>query len=244
MKTTTQQVAAYARLVGHCNSLGPVYNPSKASLKIAALNATLTQAQGSIDAAITLRNTYENAVTARRQTFARAHPLTTRIVSALSASGASPELLVYARNIKRVFSNRTTSKRLLPESTPANAPGDAGNQSMPQSISHGGYEIMTTNFARLIEKLATEKLYKPNEVDLQITSLKAFLTAMRDANRNVQTAIIAMKNGRSAQKKLLYGKDGLHGTAKETKDYIKSVFGTKSDQYKAVSSLAFANEID
>ena len=82
MKTTTQQVAAYARLVGFCNTLGPVYNPSNASVKIAALNAMLTQAQSSIDAAISLRNTYEDAVKARKQIFARTQPLATRIVSA------------------------------------------------------------------------------------------------------------------------------------------------------------------
>jgi hypothetical protein len=241
MKTNTQQVAAYARLVGFCNTLGPVYNPSNATVKIAALNTLLTQAEGSIDAAITLRNTYEDAVKARRQVFANVRPLVIRIVSAVRASGASDETLAYVRTIKRVFTPQAKGKNPAPQSTPASAPGDAGNQSTSHGASQLGYDVMTTNFARLVERLSTEKLYKPNEVDLQIASLKTFVKTMRDANTRVMTAALAMKNGTSAQKQLLFGKTGLHGTAMGTKDYIKSVFGTMSDQYKAVKSLQFIN---
>jgi len=242
MKTTTQQVAAYARLVGFCNTLSPVYNPSNASVKIAALNAMLTQAQGSIDAAISLRNTYEDAVKARRQIFAQLQPLATRIVGALRSCGASDETLAYARNIKRTICQSATSKNTLPDNSTDSASEETGNQGTSHSTSQRSYEVIATNFARLIERLSTEKLYKPNEADLQIVSLKNFLKAMRDANANVISSIIAMKNGRASQKTLFYGKAGLHGTAMGTKDYIKSVFGTMSDQYSAVKSLRFSNK--
>ena len=70
MASTSEQghnrnAANFDKLITHCISYGTAYNPSKASLKTAALQAQATAARNSLTAINTLTPTYKNAVAAR-----------------------------------------------------------------------------------------------------------------------------------------------------------------------------------
>jgi hypothetical protein len=48
MKTHAKQVAAFEKLLGHCNAHGARFNPSKESMKSTALANLLMEAQKSL----------------------------------------------------------------------------------------------------------------------------------------------------------------------------------------------------
>jgi hypothetical protein len=48
-------------------------------------------------------------------------------------------------------------------------------------------------------------------------------------------------NVRASRNKVLFESTGVHGTAIEVKEYIKSIFGTQSAQYRQLGELRFKN---
>src|SRR5687767_12417679 len=102
-----KQVAAFEKLLGFCNAHGAMYNPSKASLKVAALNTLLTSAQQSLEAVKTLQTAYNNAVNTRNQTFDALPRFMTRIINILASSDATRATVDEAY----FFSNRFNPKK-------------------------------------------------------------------------------------------------------------------------------------
>ena len=85
--------------------------------------------------------------------------------------------------------------------------------------------------------------YTPNETELQVSTLDTQLKDLRTANTNVGNAYTAISNSRISRNKILYNETtGLCQTALEVKNYIKSVFGATSPEYKQVSKLKFKTQ--
>jgi hypothetical protein len=81
-----KNVANYEKLILNITALGTPYNPSKASLKLPALNTQLTAAKTAIAAVNSAEPAYKNAVSARDVAFAPLSKLITRVNNALKAS--------------------------------------------------------------------------------------------------------------------------------------------------------------
>jgi hypothetical protein len=233
--TQVNQVAAFGKLVGICNAHGALYNPSKASIKAAALNTLLTQAQQSLQAATSARISLENAIVARNQAIDVLPKLATRIVAALKSSGVSAETLAYSKRVKRKLDGSANRKAEPPDTAPA----ETENSTKPVSMTQSSFESKVNYFAELVTRLATEPLYKPNETDLQLAGLNTLVTALRDRNKAVANAEIMLSAARISRNKVLFQQAGVHGAAMEIKDYIKSVFGARSDQYRQLRELKF-----
>src|SRR5687767_4027669 len=103
MKTHTNQVAAWGKLLGHCNALGATFNPSKESMKSTALTNLLTEAQKSIQAVHNAHNDLVDAINVRNRAFDKLPYLGTRIIGALEASGASPDHIADVNRIRLRF---------------------------------------------------------------------------------------------------------------------------------------------
>ena len=84
-----KNIANFEDLIAYCQSYGPMYNPSNPLLTIAQLQATYTAAQSVINEFKTQKTSFDSAVNLRRNAFEDLKPLSTRIVNALIASGAS-----------------------------------------------------------------------------------------------------------------------------------------------------------
>lgn len=94
--------------------------------------------------------------------------------------------------------------------------------------------------ANLIQVVAQNPNYSPNEEDLKVTSLQTKLTDLQSKNTNVVTTYTAYSNAMIERNQVLYNQlSGLVQTSKEVKQYVKSVFGANSPQYKQVSGLEF-----
>ncbi len=235
-KSNVNQVAAFGKLVGICNDLGARYNPSKAALTPTALATLLEQAQQSLEAVNVTRTNYVLAINSRQDLFARVYPLAARVVRALSSAESSNENIRDARMIRRRLAPKPTVKGFIitkgeEEGTPTQTPG---------IISYMDYENRAESFASLVQLIQRMPSYAPNEPELQLPALQAFVTGLRNASGSVSKAANALANARIHRNEMLFGKGGMYETANAVKDYIRSVFGVSSEPVKELSKLKLA----
>jgi hypothetical protein len=94
--------------------------------------------------------------------------------------------------------------------------------------------------AAFIALLASIPTYAPNEIDLKITSLNTYLASLNTTNNAAVVAHTKLDNTRILRNKALYTPiTGLCAIGEETKQYIKSIFGSTAPEYKEVRGLQF-----
>jgi hypothetical protein len=240
MKTSKHnQVGNFEKLVSFVNAQGAVYNPGKASIKSAALQTLLTQAQGAMQAAYVSRTAYVNAVNARNQALKTVPKMATRIIGGLQASGVSEETLESCKVIKRRF--HSPSRKI--DSNPAAVgvgevpPGEKVRRSKSQS----DIESVIANFQQLVTMATADALYKPNETDLQAEGLSIYITALHDKVKAVGITRADMKEANRTFHNLIFGTTGIYGQALAVKAYIKSLYGFGSSEYKELAQIKFRN---
>jgi hypothetical protein len=256
MKTHANQVAAWGKLLGHCNALGASFNPSRESMKSTALTHLLNEAQKSIEAVHEAQNVLVNAINVRNRAFNDLPILGTRIIGALEAVGASPDHIADVNRIRARFRYQPPKETALKkngsvgQAVPSAAFGRQAEQpngvevppaSTPRGpVSMLGFTGKTENLAELIGLLSKEPKYLPNEADLTIESLEAKLADLREKQNAVSIASMALYSARQLRKKLLFRAEGIYGTSVMVKKYIKSVFGFNSEQYQVISKIKFS----
>lgn len=243
MASTSEQghnrnVANFDKLIAHCIAYGTAYNPSKAALKTAAIQAQATAARNSLTAVNTLTPAYKNAVAARIAAFKPLDKLLTKVSNALKASDTTPEVNDAAKTIIRKLQGRRATPKKTDEEKKTAA--DAGEEIVEISTSQLSYDNRLDNFDKLIKMLAAIPQYAPNEADLKITALTAIYNDLKTKNTAVITAEIPLNNARITRNTLLY-KDGtgVVDTAATIKTYVKSIYSPSSPQSKAISKLQF-----
>ena len=115
-----------------------------------------------------------------------------------------------------------------------------GNEQKEISSSQLSFDSRIDNFDKLISLLSTIPAYNPNEEELKITSLTAYLEDLKAKNAAVIEVATALSNARIARNEMLYKENsGLIDTALDVKSYVKSVFGAGTPQFRQVSGLEF-----
>jgi hypothetical protein len=239
MKTNAHKVvAAFDQVLGHCNALGTKYNPSKESMKVPALTTLLTSAQTSITAVYTAKSNLIQAINNRQKVFAPIPSLGTRILNALIATDASPQLIADVRLYRDKLRSPKKVKPAKPDDSKTLAPsGSVIGDASRGPVSYLDFESRIDTFSVIIDLLKTEPLYKPNEADITIVALTTMLTTLRDKHKAVRDAQIALRNVKVIRNATLYSDAGIYGTATRVKKYVLSVFGAKSEQFRSFNSI-------
>ena len=217
---------------------GTVYNPSKASIKLAALQALALSAKTAIGAVNSALPAYSNAVSAREVGFDPLSKLTTRIVNALKATDTTTQVDESAQTLARKIQGaRATAKKTEAEKT---ALATEGTVVTEISSSQMSYDSRLDSFDKLIKLLASVPLYAPNEADLKVTALTTYYNDLKAKNAAVVTSTVPLSNARISRNDILYKTNtGVVDIAFDVKVYVKSVFGATSPQYKQISKLKF-----
>jgi hypothetical protein len=233
-----QNAANFDKLIINCTSYGATYNPSKAALKIAAMQEQSTVAKNNLTIVNALTPVWKNAVSARVTAFKSFDKLITRVNNALKASDTTQEVDDSAKTIVRKLQGRRATPKKTEEEKKVAA--DAGKEIVEISTSQMSYDSRLDNFDKLIKLLSSVSAYAPNEVDLKVASLTTIYTDLKAKNLDVTNAETPLNNARIARNDVMYKDNtGLVDVATDVKTYIKSVFGATSPQYKTVSSLKF-----
>ncbi|WP_296142813.1 hypothetical protein [uncultured Flavobacterium sp.] len=225
--------ANFRKLIDFAIGFQQNYNPSKKPIHNRKARRKIRPSQLKLNSVASQNTLFNTAVNNRALLFKTNRPLATRIINALEASDV-PELKIKdAKAFNRKLQGKRASKIETPldPNTPAPLTISASQQSYDQQIQH---------FTGLHSILETEAGYDPNEEDLAETAIKSHINDMHRKNNDVSTAHVNVSNARLDRNRLLYDQEnGLVKTAAGVKNYILSVFGANSPEYKLVSGLEF-----
>ena len=178
-----KNVANFEDMVSFVTGYGVTYNPSKAAIKLPALNTLLTNAKNSLTATNSAVIPFNNAVNARDIAFAPLSKLITRVFAALDATDASKQVVADAKTIARKLQGKRASDKITPVADNPATPVDESAKSI--SASQMSFDSRIENFSKLITLLTCEPLYVPNEIDVKVATLNTLLASLKTVNTAV-----------------------------------------------------------
>jgi len=236
-----KNLASLNELITVVDSYGPTYNP-KESIQLPALKLLWANSKKVNDEVNAAHALYSNAVSAHKIAFKPFGKSITKVFNALKASDTPVEVDETAKTIvRKIQGTRATAKKTEEEKKALLA---LGKETKEISTSQMGIDNRLENYDRLIQLLDSNPLYKPNEEELKVATLKAHHAGLKAKTDAKITADIAYKNT-CINRNIVFYKDltGLYDLTYDVKVYIKSVFGASSPQYKQVSKIKFTKPI-
>ena len=225
-------VANFQLVIDFVVGYGIAYKPTNTLLTLVNLNAKIDAERINLTGVITKNTDYDDAVNGRAIEFSNLRPLSTRIVNSLSATDASEQKIDDAK----VYNRKIQGKRAIP--IPVVVPGTPAPTTI--SVSQQSYTQLVQHFDGLISVVNTEPTYTPNETDLKVTTLTTKSATLLTKNKAVGTAFAGIGNARNARNKGLYTiKTGLVDIAAGVKDYVKSLYGYNSPEFRQISKIRF-----
>ncbi len=238
--SNVKNLQSLEKLLGTCTGLGGSYNPGNQNLQVKAMAALLSQARNTLSEVDIAKTGYEVATNQREEAFKGLGPLTGRIISAMIASGSRPETVADARTMTRKIYGRVLSKDREP--VPSLVESNSADEKPKTTRRARGtdYASLVSHFAKLLETVAASERYKTNEQELSVESLKKHLTALQKHNSSVISATVAWQEARRKRDEILYYLDrNLFTVGQRAKQYVKSVYGYGSEEYRSVSKIRF-----
>lgn len=230
-----KNIANFQDLISFCQGYGTLYNPTKESLKIPQLQELYQLAQEKLNAAKSQKTTFDIATNERRLTFSKLKPLSTKIINAFAVSGADSLAINNAKTVNKKLQGSPSKKT---DTTTSKTETETPTNSI--STSQQSYDRLIDHFSNLIQVLEQNTIYSPNEEELKLTSLQTKFTDLQNKNTNLINAYTSYSNAMIDRNQTLYNPlSGLVQISKEVKQYVKSIFGASSPQYKQVSGLEF-----
>ena len=246
-----KNVANLETLISFCKGYGAKYVPTNTRITTTQLTSLLTTAQTKIQNVHNTKTAFTLATDERQKEFENLKKLATKIMNALGASGINPQIIEDAKTINTKLQGTSTRKKSAKSTStpPSENLGDASSSTItsPPSEDLGGistsqqsYDRLIDHFTALIQLLTQNPTYNPNEIELKVVTLNAKLTALKTKNTNLKNANTNYSNAQIDRDKTLYDPTtGLVQTAKEVKQYVKSVFGATAPEYKQISGVEF-----
>lgn len=231
--TQAQNISNFSQVIDIIKSFGPIYQPSNTTLLLKALidqrNRILVIDQEFKDK----RTIFNIAIDDQQLEYEGLAKLTTQILSAFKASGASAKSLETLQTFTRKIKGQRSAKI---------KPMGEGKNTEDNSISVAqlSYANRASNFATVISFLQAEPKYKPNEYVLSVAGLQEKLEELNStyqAVSSVQAPFAAIRIRRIEA--LYHPETGLVNTVKLIKAYVKSLFGAQSAQYRQLTGIAF-----
>lgn len=247
MKKFIRQAEALEQLLGFCNQEGDSYQPSSEAMTGTALQSLLEESKNAIEAVRNTKVDLTDAINIRHHAYDSLPKLATRIIRALKAVKASPDLISDVNRIRQRF--RYPSSGSIPDAAQENNPGEQSGQgssgAIPSSktprgpISQLSFGMKQENFAELIGLLKKAPQYAPLENDLTIEGLEAKLGQLKSVHEAATTLAVSLRNAQKKCREMVCGEDGIYGIGMRVKDYYVSAFGFNDEKFKIVSKLKF-----
>lgn len=242
MKKFIKQAEALEQLLNHCTTEGDSYQPSDDAMNSTALHALLEESKKSIQAVHKAKNDLVDATNLRHRAFDPLPILATRVIRALKAVNASPDLIADVNRIRLRFRYQSAGKK--PASFQDN-PGTIGDGNPSASTPRGpisqlSFGLKQENFAEMIDLLKKASGYAPRESELSIAGLELKLEELQNCNSAVSRAKVTLQTARKKCREMVFGKEGIHGIGMRVKDYYLSVFGYNDEKFRTISKIQFA----
>lgn len=217
-------------------SWGTDYKPSKAAIKVANLKLQFTSAddaQTLYGDKIVLNGTDKNL---RKTGFKPVNKLSTKLFNGIKATDASDATIADAEGFWRKIQGERAEEKPKPTT---DATGKLDDNS--HSVAQLSYSNIAEHLKGLNKVLISEPSYNPAETELKTATITTLVATLKTLNDNESTSFIAMKNAKTSRDTKLYTpKTGIIDTVEAIKDYVKSVWGISSPQYKQIAKFKFS----
>jgi len=225
-----KNVSNFSAAIQILEEMGPLYNPSNANLKLAALNSIKTQLSGVITELNNKKPIYKNAVAEREVEIAPLGKLVTKTLNyAKSIAISTTDKENLASQVKKIRGD-VKAKSVNPETA----------ETETISTSQMSYDSRIANLDTYISQLESHPKYVPNETDLKIINLKAYQQKLKTLSTTVNTAGNALITARKNRNKILYSNPiNVIQIIKDIKAYLKSLDAEGAPYYKALVKLSF-----
>lgn len=227
-------------------SIDPNFNPGNTKLAKAQLEIQYTAADAAADGLLAKRGPYSLAVTDRQLGYDELPIRFTRAHNMLKASGASKEVIADAETPRRklIGTRKSTKTKATDGASPATAGSEpAGSDPVTHSASQTSHANLLGHASAYLAILRNVSTYNPNEADLKVPALEAFIAGLEAKNNAVNAAFVAVSQARGLRDRLLYLDDNsVVNIALLVKAYVKGAFGTQSQLYKQIKGLKFVRQ--
>jgi len=233
--THVKNVQAFGKLTGICTGYGGAYNPGQQNLQVNAMATLMTKAQQAMDKVNEAQSLYDLATNERFKAFKGLRHLASGVCALLQASGADPLHVSDARaSCRKIWGSRKATRK-------ANAEATAEGKPKPAFGYPHDFASIVNYFAALVETIANEPKYQPNEESMTRKGLQKRLATLQRLNQGVTQAEIRLTQAKRDRNELYYHQadDNLFTTALSAKLYIRGIFGYRSVQHMEVARLRF-----
>jgi hypothetical protein len=223
-------VAKFGEIIAEVTAMGTAFNPANALIILAALITKKSACELVLTEVGDNRSTFREAVNDREIAYKGMNKYATRIIGALKASGVSPELMKDAKGIlNKIRGTRTTKVK---ETDPVNPDPNT------ISVAQLSYENKKAHLEALKGLVKTEAKYKPNETELKVIELEAYIARLSTLNASVTTELKQLQTSKDDRNEELYAPiTGLSELTGIVKAYVKSVLGTSDPVYKRIAAV-------
>lgn len=221
-------VANFKTLIEKCKAIS-TWSPSNTALQIGDLDTQHTNCKNALDSLNTMVSNAKTPINQNNDLFNPLNKLVTRVVNFFDSTMASSQAKKDARGMANIIRgyNAKKPKGLAPDAEWVSQ----SHQSMVQKAN---------KFKELIDFIASDGNYNPNEVELQIPTLTTLWTDMNNSLTNLATVLAPIDQAKASMYRLIYGSpDGLIDTAMLAKKYAKALLGAQSVEVKAISAIKF-----
>lgn len=230
-----KSVANFKEVVDLCMSYGDKYKPQKTSIGITELLRLHGDAMDSLQRVLDAQKEFKIAKHQRDEAFKNVKSLAGRVVNALLATDTLRQTVVDARSIKAKLDGRRV-KAVSPEPVMA-ADGETETPAR-RSVSQQSFDMLIAHLNNLITLVVKDKVYAPNEEELKVESLSAFVANLRELNSKAVRASNTLSAARAARDRVFSQEGtGLKDITMAVKAYVKSVFGNTSNEVKNMSRI-------
>jgi hypothetical protein len=215
----------------------PKYKPNSERFTIPGLEAKYQLSLNSTNALIQADIAWGNLITERQNLFAPLPELATRIFNGLADTEASDGFKKDVATIVR----KIHGKRATPKKKSGDAQADS-KEPDPKTISTSqlSFDNMVEHYRKLVELLSTEPTYKLADEAISLPGLQAMLAKMETINKAVKAAEAAFGEHLRLRNEMLYEeKTGLCDIATEVKKLVRSAYGSRSPEARAVAAFQF-----
>ena len=224
----TKNVSNFKTAITYCNGYGASYNPSNPALAIPELTTKQQKSKETLDVVKKTDANYKKAEGLRKLAFKPLKNLGTKIIAALVSAQAPKSVIDDASAVNAKIQGKRVDNSEPAESKKRN------------SVSQQSYDLQIDHLEKLIEIVAAEEKYNPNEDALKVATLIDYKVKLEKANNFAKDNYSPYSDALVARDKMLYDPEtGLVTIAKLIKNYVKSVFGASSPEFKKINKLRF-----
>jgi hypothetical protein len=240
-----KNVANLSKLNQIIITFGGNYNPANKHINLASLQALQSNADQKLLQVNTALSNWKNATNKREIAFQGLDKFSTKLLASLQSMDVAEQTVDdFKALVKKVRGTSKLTKADAGKTSPDPALADPSNPTpiveAGNSNSQQSFDNKIEHFGKMVLTLQNERLYTPNEAGFSVADLGSKLTELGTLNDEANASSANLKAARIDRNTYFYAKGtGVLDIVKQTKAYIKSLYGATSQQYKATNAIKF-----